>query len=139
MTQNKYYRKEGLPTAEPPACRPSRELEGQKALVTGGSSGIGRAVALGGAGADVVINHLDSERAALDLVETIRGFGVRAYAHQADVSREGDVQRMFARMKDEWGTRAAVWLASDRADYVVGMTLVVDGGMELYPGFGHGG
>jgi len=35
--------------------------------------------------------------------------------------------------------RAAVWLASDHADYVVGTTLFVDGGMTLYPGFATGG
>jgi glucose 1-dehydrogenase len=35
--------------------------------------------------------------------------------------------------------RAAVWLASEAADYVVGTTLFVDGGMRLYPGFAHGG
>jgi glucose 1-dehydrogenase len=35
--------------------------------------------------------------------------------------------------------RAAVWLASDDADYVVGTTLFVDGGMTLYPGFASGG
>lgn len=35
--------------------------------------------------------------------------------------------------------RAAVWLVSDAADYVVGTTLFVDGGMSLYPGFAHGG
>jgi glucose 1-dehydrogenase len=35
--------------------------------------------------------------------------------------------------------RAAVWLASDDADYVVGTTLFVDGGMTLYPGFATGG
>jgi glucose 1-dehydrogenase len=31
--------------------------------------------------------------------------------------------------------RAAVWLASDQADYITGTTLFVDGGMTLYPGF----
>ncbi|HEY5070641.1 MAG TPA: SDR family oxidoreductase [Caulobacteraceae bacterium] len=34
---------------------------------------------------------------------------------------------------------AAVWLASDAADYVVGATLAIDGGMSLYPAFAHGG
>lgn len=35
--------------------------------------------------------------------------------------------------------RAAVWLASDDSDYVVGTTLYIDGGMTLYPGFETGG
>jgi|SRR5215813_601020 len=35
--------------------------------------------------------------------------------------------------------RAAVWLSSDQADYVVGATLFVDGGMTLFPGFSTGG
>ncbi|MFD6554206.1 SDR family oxidoreductase [Streptomyces sp. NPDC058398] len=81
-------------------------LRGQKALVTGANSGIGlaTAVALGRAGADVVVNYVAGQEAAEDVVRTIQGFGVRAFAHEADVSDEGQVVGMFARMLEEFGT-----------------------------------
>lgn len=81
-------------------------LRGQKALVTGASSGIGRATAveLGRAGADVVVNYVAGREAAEDVVREIESFGVRAYAHEADVSREDQVVAMFARMVEEFGT-----------------------------------
>ncbi|MEU0628100.1 SDR family oxidoreductase [Streptomyces sp. NPDC005989] len=81
-------------------------LRGQKALVTGASSGIGRATAveLGRAGADVVVNYVAGREAAEDVVREIETFGVRAYAHEADVSREDQVVAMFARMVEEFGT-----------------------------------
>ena len=41
--------------------------------------------------------------------------------------------------KPEDIARAAVWLASDESDYVTGISLFVDGGMTLYPGFREGG
>lgn len=81
-------------------------LRGQKALVTGANSGIGlaTAVALGRAGADVVVNYVAGQEAAEDVVRQIQGFGVRAFAHEADVSDEGQVVGMFARMLEEFGT-----------------------------------
>jgi glucose 1-dehydrogenase len=81
-------------------------LRSQKALVTGASSGIGRAVAVafGRAGADVVVNCLTSPAAAESVVAEIAGHGGRSFAHQADVSEEHRVKRMFDRMRDEFGT-----------------------------------
>jgi glucose 1-dehydrogenase len=81
-------------------------LVGQKALVTGGDSGIGRAVAvaLGEAGADVVVNYVHGADAAASVVAQIEGLGVKTYAHRADVSQESDVQAMFAHMCDQFGT-----------------------------------
>jgi glucose 1-dehydrogenase len=81
-------------------------LRGQKALVTGANSGIGlaTAIALGRAGADVVVNYVFGKEAAEDVVSQIQSFGVRAFAHEADVSDEGQVVGMFARMIEEFGT-----------------------------------
>jgi glucose 1-dehydrogenase len=81
-------------------------LTGQKALVTGANSGIGKgvAIALGQAGADVVVNYVDGDDAANAVVEEIKKSGVNAYAHPADVSSEDQVEVMFARMMREFGT-----------------------------------
>lgn len=87
--------------------RPSvRSLEGQKALVTGANSGIGRAMALalGRAGADVVVNYVSRDEEAQKVVADIQRCGARAYAHRADVSNEAEVERMFGAMIAELGT-----------------------------------
>ena len=93
-------------TSTAPSRSIPRILVGQKALVTGADSGIGRAVAIafGQAGADVVVNYLHGEAAAAAVVKQIESFGGAAYAHKADVSRESDVQGMFARMYAQFGT-----------------------------------
>lgn len=83
-----------------------KPLMGQKALVTGANSGIGEgvAIALGAAGADVVVNYVTDEGTANEVVSTIRAGGVHALALQADVSRQSDVEAMFARAIEEFGT-----------------------------------
>ncbi|MFF9098483.1 SDR family oxidoreductase [Streptomyces sp. NPDC014802] len=85
---------------------PAHLLKGQKALVTGANSGIGlaTAVAMGRAGADVVVNYVVGKEEAEKVVEQIRAFGVRAEAYQADVSDEDQVVAMTNRMVEEFGT-----------------------------------
>jgi len=81
-------------------------LIGQKALVTGANSGIGRAVAiaLGRAGADVAVNYVSGDDATDTVVAEIKSHGVTAIGCRADVSREDQVQAMFRRMFDHFGT-----------------------------------
>lgn len=97
---------ESLPEAVSPTCLPPKMLSGQKALVTGASSGIGRAIALalGRAGADVVVSYGSSEKAAHEVVDEITAMGVNAFTHRADVSSEPEVLAMFERVKSKWGT-----------------------------------
>jgi glucose 1-dehydrogenase len=72
-------------TSTAPQIAVPKLLFGQKALVTGANSGIGKgvALALGQAGADVVVNYVDGEDAANAVVDEIKQSGALAYAHQA--------------------------------------------------------
>lgn len=81
------------------------DLRGRLALVTGASSGIGRAtaLALAEAGAAVVVNHLDQPAAAEAVVQTIAAQGGQAWAVQADVSCATDVARLFDTMARQCG------------------------------------
>jgi len=100
MSEEKY------PEIVMPQCQAEKVLKGQKALVTGGSSGIGKAVAieLGKAGADVVVNYVRGDDQAREVVAEIEKSGSRAFAHQADISQEDQVSAMFEKMKAELGT-----------------------------------
>jgi len=81
-------------------------LKGQPALVTGANSGIGYAVAkaLAAAGAPVVVNYVADPSSAERVVDEIRTAGGKAVAIRADVSREDEVQAMFRKMFDAFGT-----------------------------------
>lgn len=81
-------------------------LKGQNALVTGANSGIGKSIALEFAkeGAQVVINYISDESATNGMLEEIKSFGGTAIAVKADVSDEEQVQDMFKKMKETFGT-----------------------------------
>src|SRR5712691_4982328 len=84
----------------------SQPLRGQKALVTGASSGIGEGVAraLGAAGADVAVNYAAQADAARRIAGEIAQGGVATLAIRADVSKEAEVEAMFEEMLSAWGT-----------------------------------
>lgn len=81
------------------------ELKGKNALVTGGSRGIGRAIALELAkeGANIVINYTNNDKAAEKTVAEIEDLGVKAIAIKANVSNEEDVFNMVKQVKEEFG------------------------------------
>jgi 3-oxoacyl-[acyl-carrier protein] reductase len=81
------------------------ELEGKVAIVTGGTRGIGRAIALDLAanGADLALNYRKSADLAAELARAIRGMGRRALEVQADVSSFDDAQAMVRKVLDEFG------------------------------------
>lgn len=83
----------------------SQRLQGQVAIVTGSSRGIGRAAALALAseGAMVVVNYASSHPAADAVVAEITEMGSQAVALQADVAQVGQVDALFNTVMEKWG------------------------------------
>lgn len=109
-------------------------IKGKRVLVTGGSSGIGQAIAIKMAeyGADVAINYYKDKDEAERTVEAldwcrnrVQSHGVKDLVIQADVSKEEDVDRMFQTVMDEWGdldfliNNAGIQIAADSDEMTV--------------------
>ncbi len=80
-------------------------LSGQTALVTGGSRGIGKAVALalGETGAEVIVNYSNSPGKAEEVVQTIKAHGGSAYALRANIAEERDVDELVKAILERSG------------------------------------
>jgi 3-oxoacyl-[acyl-carrier protein] reductase len=100
------------------------DLSGKKALVTGSSTGIGRAIALAFArnGADVAVNYRSSKDAAEEVAREIRAMGRRCVAIQADVSKKTEVERLFAELDAAFGPKLDI--AVNNAGSLVSRELV---------------
>jgi 3-oxoacyl-[acyl-carrier protein] reductase len=96
-------------------------LGGLRALVTGGSRGVGRAVAglLARGGADVGIGYRARSAEAGEGVAEARALGVRAFAHAADVSTARGARELFDRCLEEFGgldlfiANAGIWIPDE--------------------------
>lgn len=87
------------------AASSAQRLQGQVAIVTGASRGIGRAtaIALASDGAMVVVNYASSSQAADAVVSEITALGSQAIALQADVAQADQVDAMFQTVMEKWG------------------------------------
>ncbi len=83
-----------------------RSLSGRVAVVTGGNTGIGRAISLAfaAAGADLAINYIANDQAAHDVAHEIAKMGRRCILVQGDASSEEGVDRLFRAAIQEYGT-----------------------------------
>jgi len=80
-------------------------LKNKVAIVTGSARGLGKAIAerYAALGADIVVNYSRDKASADDVVSNIKAMGGRVIAVQADVSKVGDIERLFSEAKAAFG------------------------------------
>jgi 2-amino-4-hydroxy-6-hydroxymethyldihydropteridine diphosphokinase len=106
-------------------CRPempaARELAGRRALVTGSTSGIGRAIALelAAGGADVIVHGRRSQEAGRQLGDQLRSLGVRSQVLLADLRQAGECQGLVQKAWEEWDG-LDIWVNNAGADTLTG-------------------
>jgi len=92
-------------------------LDGRKALITGGSRGIGRATALmfARAGADVAISYASNQKAAEDVLQEVTKMGRQGLAYRAEMSSRPEIEAMVKDILARWGeldtlvNNAGIW------------------------------
>jgi 3-oxoacyl-[acyl-carrier protein] reductase len=96
-------------------------LEGKRVVVTGGSSGIGRAIAArcAAAGADLLITYRRNRRGAEEAAHELGRSGHRVLVHQADIAREDDITALAQAARHGLG-RVDIWINNAGADILTG-------------------
>ncbi len=99
----------------------SFDLTGKRILITGGSSGIGRAIAIAAAraGADVALTYRANEAGANRVASDIRETGQRAVIVRADIARQDDLTQLVATIQAALG-RVDAWINNAGADILTG-------------------
>src|SRR5262245_13274412 len=117
------------PSAEAPAVRSASaesapgelSLAGKVVLVTGGSTGIGRAIALAcaAAGADLAITYASNQAGAASSAQEVRALGRRAEVFQVDLADAAGVTGLATSAREAFG-RVDVWINNAGADVLTG-------------------